>query len=110
MCGIAGYFSKEPLHALEIFLESAVCALAKRGPDLQQTKILSPRVGFAHARLSIIDTSAGGNQPMSDASGRFTIIFNGEIFNFRELKQQFFADVKFHSSSDTEVLLHLFML
>ena len=109
MCGIAGYFSKEPAHQLEGYLQSAIKTLSKRGPDLQQTKILSPQVGFAHARLSIIDTSSIANQPMCDESGRFTIIFNGEIFNFRELKEKFLADVKFNSTSDTEVLLNLFI-
>ena len=109
MCGIAGYFSKQQNHFLDGFLAEAVKTLAKRGPDLQQTQTLSPNTGFAHARLSIIDTSAAGNQPMSDASGRFTIIFNGEIFNFRELHRQFLTDEKLNSSSDTEVLLHLFI-
>ena len=55
MCGIAGYFSKDLNHQLEGTLQSAIKTLAKRGPDSQQTKILSPQVGFAHARLSIID-------------------------------------------------------
>lgn len=109
MCGIAGYFSKETNHNYESFLSDAVNSLSKRGPDLQQTKILSPQIGFAHARLSIIDTSTVASQPMSDESGRFTIIFNGEIFNFRELKEKFLSNVKFHSTSDTEVLLHLFI-
>ncbi len=109
MCGIAGYFSKETNHNCESFLNDAVKSLSKRGPDLQQTKILSPQIGFAHARLSIIDTSTVASQPMSDASGRFTIIFNGEIFNYRELKEKFLRDVKFDSASDTEVLLHLFI-
>lgn len=109
MCGIAGYFSKESTHQLDGNLQSAIKTLAKRGPDSQQTKTLSPQVGFAHARLSIIDTSSIANQPMSDDSGRYTIIFNGEIFNFRELKEKFLADVKFNSTSDTEVLLNLFI-
>ena len=109
MCGIAGYFSKEQVHHLNNYLPAAIKALSKRGPDLQQTQILSPQVGFAHARLSIIDTSAIANQPMSDDTGRFTIIFNGEIFNYRELRKNFLSDVKFKSTSDTEVLLNLFI-
>ncbi len=109
MCGIAGYFSKETNHHYESFLNDAVKSLSKRGPDLQQTEVLSPQIGFAHARLSIIDTSTVASQPMSDASGRFTIIFNGEIFNYRELKEKFLRDVKFNSTSDTEVLLQLFI-
>lgn len=109
MCGIAGYFSKQPEHRLKEYLLKAVNTLSQRGPDLQQVKVLSPQVGLAHARLSIIDTSAIANQPMTDDTGRYTIVFNGEIFNYRELKKQFLADVSFHSSSDTEVLLHLYI-
>lgn len=109
MCGIAGYFSKQAEHRLHECLPKAISMLSQRGPDLQQAKILSPRVGLAHARLSIIDTSAVANQPMADDTGRFTLVFNGEIFNYRELKKQFLSDVTFHSSSDTEVLLHLYI-
>ncbi|MDB5282306.1 MAG: asnB, partial [Bacteroidota bacterium] len=109
MCGIAGYFSKQPVQPLEGFLAEAAKALGKRGPDLQQSKTLSAKVGFAHARLSIIDTSSAGNQPMADPGQRYTIIFNGEIFNYRELYRQFLTGEKLNSSSDTEVLLHLFM-
>src|ERR1043165_1478460 len=109
MCGIAGYFSKQPNHRLNVVLNEATKTLSLRGPDLQQVQIVSPEVGLMHARLSIIDTSSIANQPMSDASGRYTIIFNGEIFNFRELKQQFLSDVNFKSTSDTEVLLYLFI-
>lgn len=109
MCGIVGYFSKEATHKLEGALQCALPALNKRGPDSQQAQTLSPHVGFGHARLSIIDTSSIANQPMQDAGGRYTIIFNGEIFNFRELRQQFLPEVKFTSTSDTEVLLNLFI-
>jgi asparagine synthase (glutamine-hydrolysing) len=109
MCGIAGYFSKQPTHALAPHLHSALSALGKRGPDAQQAVTLSPQVGFGHARLSIIDTSSIANQPMVDDTGRYTIVFNGEIFNYRELKKQFLQGVKFNSTSDTEVLLHLYI-
>jgi asparagine synthase (glutamine-hydrolysing) len=109
MCGIVGYFSKTETE-LKAPLEAALRALNKRGPDKQVAQILSPQVGFGHARLSIIDTSEDGTQPMSDPSGRYTIIFNGEIFNYRDLKAQFLSDkTDFHSHSDTEVLLHLYM-
>ena len=108
MCGIAGYFSKKEGHELQGYLEQSIKTLNKRGPDLQRADVLSPRVGLAHARLSIIDTSSVANQPMQSESGRFTLIFNGEIFNFRELRQKFLSDVSFHSTSDTEVLLNLF--
>ncbi len=109
MCGIAGYFSKNANQQYQSYLEAGIQALSKRGPDCQQSIRLSPHVGFAHARLSIIDTTSIANQPMQDESGRYTIIFNGEIFNYRELKEEFLGNVKFHSTSDTEVLLNLFI-
>jgi asparagine synthase (glutamine-hydrolysing) len=110
MCGIAGYFSTKEQHHLHDALQSAITCLNKRGPDLQRAEVLSPHVGLAHARLSIIDTSEAGNQPMKDSSGRYTIVFNGEIFNYQELKNTYLAkDNSFNSTSDTEVLLHLYI-
>lgn len=108
MCGIVGYFSKAPAD-LKAPLDNALKALNKRGPDKQVSLILSPNVGFGHARLSIIDTTDHATQPMTDESGRYTIIFNGEIFNFLDIKKQFFPDKAFHSTSDTEVLLYLYI-
>lgn len=109
MCGIVGYFSK-PETDLRASIEKALVALNKRGPDKRVSAVLSPHVGFGHARLSIIDTSEGGTQPMTDASGRYTIIFNGEIFNYTELKETHLSGQSgFHSSSDTEVLLYLYI-
>jgi asparagine synthase (glutamine-hydrolysing) len=109
MCGIVGYFSLDRKHLLDSYLVRATQSLSKRGPDFQSTRILSSQVGFGHTRLSIIDNSTLGNQPMSDSSGRFTIVFNGEIFNYRELKKEFLSDISFVSASDTEVLLHLYI-
>ena len=108
MCGIAGYF-KQSNQDVSSYLNSAIVVLNKRGPDFATTKILDNLVGFAHARLSIIDTSAVAHQPMTDTSGRYTIVFNGEIFNYRELRQTYLQNVVFSSSSDTEVLLYLFI-
>lgn len=109
MCGIAGYFSKHEEHGYQSVLKEAIKTLSKRGPDVQNSLALSAKVGFAHARLSILDVSAAGNQPMQNAESTFTIIFNGEIFNFRELHRQFLGDIKMHSVSDTEVLLQLYI-
>ncbi|MBL9130552.1 MAG: asparagine synthetase B, partial [Verrucomicrobiaceae bacterium] len=81
-----------------------------RGPD-DEGRWISPsgRAAFAHTRLSILDLSAAGHQPMHDTSGRFTITFNGEIYNFRELRESLARDgVAFHTDSDTEVLLALY--
>ncbi len=108
MCGIVGYISKSAAD-LKTPLDNALKALNKRGPDKQVSQILSPNVGFGHARLSIIDTTDHATQPMTDETGRYTIIFNGEIFNFNELRTRFLSDKKFHSSSDTEVLLYLYI-
>ncbi|MCO5279677.1 MAG: asparagine synthase (glutamine-hydrolyzing) [Chitinophagales bacterium] len=108
MCGIAGYVLKQGAENYSTELEKALLQLAKRGPDAQNA-FYSGTVGLGHVRLSIIDTSQAANQPMSDKSGRYTIIFNGEIFNFKELKQQYLAHIQFATTSDTEVLLYLFI-
>src|SRR3970282_1784624 len=72
---------------------------------------LDDRVALGHRRLSIIDTSEAGNQPMWDLSGRYAIVFNGEIFNFQELRSQLQTrGIAFRSHSDTEVLLQLYIL
>lgn len=85
-------------------------ALEKRGPDFQDI-YLDEFVALGHRRLSIIDTRAIANQPMWDKSKRYGIVFNGEIFNYRELKAELEAEgVLFTSESDTEVLLNLFIL
>lgn len=108
MCGIAGYISRTGKDYTEP-LQQAVKALQKRGPDNQSIQHVSATTALAHARLSIIDTSSFAHQPMSDKSGRYTIVFNGEIFNYRELRKDHLSDVQFHTTSDTEVLLNLFI-
>jgi asparagine synthase (glutamine-hydrolysing) len=110
MCGIVGFFSCGHIGEAEKGLQESLKTLSQRGPDMQQSVLLTDRVGFGHARLSIIDTSNGGSQPMRDNSGRYTIVFNGEIFNYRELRHTFLQGVELHSTSDTEVLLALFAL
>lgn len=92
-----------------IHVTTATIALQKRGPDFHDVYI-DEFVGLGHRRLSIIDTSTAGNQPMWDESKRYGIVFNGEIFNYQELKKELEEDgVIFKSSSDTEVLLHLYI-
>lgn len=93
-----------------INVAAATQALAKRGPDFQDI-YTDGFVGLGHRRLSIIDTSEAGNQPMWDESKRYCIIFNGEIFNFKELRSELKSkEISFRSESDTEVLLKLYML
>lgn len=84
-------------------------SMEKRGPDFQDIYI-DEWVGLGHRRLSVIDTSANAHQPMWDESKRYCIVFNGEIFNYQQLKKNLEANgATFHSQSDTEVLLQLFI-
>ncbi len=110
MCGITGVYAFNEIgRFFTINLFAANDTLAHRGPDTGNT-FVEGFVGLGHRRLSIIDTSSGGNQPMSDPTRRYTIVFNGEIFNFLELKAELEGKgVTFKSTSDTEVLLHLYM-
>lgn len=110
MCGITGIFAFNLLGKLnKIHVTAATMALEKRGPDFQDIHI-DEWVGLGHRRLSIIDTSECGHQPMWDASNRYCIVFNGEIFNYKPLRQELeAAGIAFRSHSDTEVLLNLFI-
>lgn len=110
MCGITGVFAFNLVGKFNmIHVTAATMALHKRGPDFQDVYI-DEFVGLGHRRLSIIDTSAVANQPMWDANKRYSIVFNGEIFNYRELREELEAGgVSFFSASDTEVLLNLFI-
>lgn len=108
MCGIAGIYSfKHQSEDYKSALEHASNCLIHRGPDAGNT-FFDDTVGLAHRRLIIIDLSQVANQPMHDESLRYSIIFNGEIFNFQELKKSLQQKgVSFFSHSDTEVLLKL---
>jgi asparagine synthase (glutamine-hydrolysing) len=108
MCGIFGIVSRDSSLSLEL-LEKAARSLAHRGPDDSGTILLNAaglEIGFAHTRLSIIDLSPLGHQPMHDPVTGSWIVFNGEIYNFRELRQELeSAGAEFRSHSDTEVVL-----
>ncbi len=110
MCGITGVFAFNLVGKFNmIHVTAATMALHKRGPDFQDVYI-DEFVGLGHRRLSIIDTSSAANQPMWDREKRFCIVFNGEIFNYQELKKELETQgVCFSSSSDTEVLLNLYI-
>ena len=108
MCGIVGFAGREPIP--EEQLAAMRETLAHRGPDDSGLWYSAGReAGLAHRRLSIIDLSACGHQPMHDASGRLHIDFNGEIYNFLELRAELEnRGHAFRSQSDTEVILEAF--
>ncbi len=109
MCGIVGYILKDQeSKALQSNLNNAIQSLAKRGPDARGA-FYHHHCGLGHTRLSIIGLSEKGNQPMSDCSGRYTIIYNGEIYNYQALKKKLEHKHAFKSNTDTEVLLYLFI-
>lgn len=100
MCGIAGILGKD---TREERVRPMVAAIAHRGPDGEGIQRF-PFGVFGHRRLSIIDLSEAGRQPMSSADGRFIITFNGELYNYRELRDEL-SDYPFQSHTDTEVIL-----
>lgn len=108
MCGIAGFFrlDNSPLpEASRHWLQDMTNAMVHRGPDGEGLWVDGP-VALGHRRLSIIDLCAGG-QPMSDVSGRVTVTFNGEIYNFEHLREELTQrGCAFRTRSDTEVILH----
>jgi asparagine synthase (glutamine-hydrolysing) len=107
MCGIAGILNQEPAPCA-LALERLQAGLRHRGPD-DAGLWLSPsgQAGLAHTRLAVIDLSPAGHQPM--IAGDQVIVFNGEIYNFRELRAELeAAGVELRTQSDTEVLLHLY--
>ncbi|HEX7517214.1 MAG TPA: asparagine synthase (glutamine-hydrolyzing) [Chthoniobacterales bacterium] len=107
MCGIAGFFGDfEPTR-----LAAMNATIAHRGPDDSDVWWdESQRIGFAHRRLSIIDLSSAGRQPMWDTAKRAVIVYNGEIYNYRELARDLRRDgFRFNSATDTEVILNLYL-
>jgi len=107
MCGIAGIFHyDDPSRPIdEGVLTAMTDSLAHRGPD-GEGMWTAPGVGLGHRRLAIIDLSEGGRQPMLDETGSLVITFNGEIYNFRELRAELETKGhRFRSNSDTEVIL-----
>jgi asparagine synthase (glutamine-hydrolysing) len=110
MCGIAGFVRREVAADLCPSLERMHQAIGHRGPD-DRGVWRSPggHALYAHTRLSILDPSPAGHQPMQIDDGRYTITYNGEIFNFAALRESLLqSGVPFRSNSDTEVLLRLY--
>jgi asparagine synthase (glutamine-hydrolysing) len=109
MCGINGIIHFDENRKIdEAQLTLMRDVLAHRGPDDKGAYVFN-NVGLGHRRLSILDTSTAGHQPFSTPDGRFTIVFNGEIYNFKEFYAELISKgFSFHSNSDTEVLLYLY--
>lgn len=123
MCGIAGIITREPREQ-GVWLEAACEGMASRGPDGQglvwwrdgaswktgHEGREASRVALGHRRLAILDLSPRGHQPMLDPSGRFALTYNGEIYNYVELRRELEQQGEiFRSETDTEVLLRLLM-
>ncbi len=108
MCGIAGFTGKNIQHHVKSeIINDMIRELKFRGPDSNGVYTNSECV-LGHTRLSVIDLLSG-NQPMSDITGRYTIVYNGEVYNYQELKKRLLnKGYKFKTNSDTEVIVYLF--
>lgn len=106
MCGIAGIYNKSGMAVDSSTIRSMCDAMVHRGPDAGGY-LTEDGIALGHRRLSIIDLSDAANQPFTDASGRYTLVFNGELYNYREVRNMLPA-YPFRTSSDTEVLVAAF--
>ena len=105
MCGVAGFVRLDGAPASRELLRAMTDRIAHRGPDGEGQWVEGP-VGLGHRRLAIIDTSPAGAQPMHSADGRYVLSYNGEVYNFRELRAELErAGHRFRSEGDTEVVL-----
>ncbi len=106
MCGITGYISSEQINA-----SAMLNVLKHRGPDNHHgysDHTFQKEIFLGHTRLSILDLSSNGNQPMLSDDKQVVLVFNGEIYNFEELRNRFLKSESFHSKTDTEVVLKLY--
>ncbi len=110
MCGICGYISKKRITEEQLRIMNDT--MYHRGPDDSGVEIYSGAddyvIGFAQRRLSILDLSPLGHQPMHSENGRISVVYNGEIFNYRELKEEL-SDYEFKSNCDTEVIIAAYL-
>jgi asparagine synthase (glutamine-hydrolysing) len=107
MCGICGivYFTQEKVRRDQI--KSMMAVVKHRGPD-DEGVFIKDNVGLGHVRLSIIDLSSAGHQPMFDVSGRYCLLHNGEVYNYLELKRELSPKYDFVTHTDTEVILYAY--
>ena len=105
MCGFSGFYSKHAFQNVELIIQRMNAVIKHRGPDDSGFWFdIEQGIHLGHQRLSIIDLSAAGHQPMLSASGRLVIVFNGEIYNHLELRRQL-SNTSWRGQSDTETLL-----
>lgn len=111
MCGIAGIIANKQIPKSDILAMTS--ALSHRGPDAQDVFVnANANVALGHTRLSVLDLSLIANQPMRSPDGRYVIVFNGEVYNYKALRQELLktnGELKFITHSDTEVILHGFI-
>ncbi len=109
MCGITGFFDLDGQPASPVVLRRMTDAVAHRGPD-GEGYYTDGGVALGHRRLAIIDLSAAGHQPMQSSDGRYVITYNGEVYNFQELRAELEGlGARFRSRTDSEVLLNAFL-
>jgi len=107
MCGIFGILTDQKTTPSKVKLNASVALVGHRGPDAAVIHN-EPGLGLAHARLSLVDTAARSNQPFWDETRRYCLVYNGEIYNFRALREELEALGRtFRTTSDTEVLLQM---
>jgi asparagine synthase (glutamine-hydrolysing) len=104
MCGISGIINPSGDRDLSPVIRRINTAMAHRGPDAEEFYLQERTVALGHRRLSILDLSTAANQPYTDASGRYVMVYNGEIYNFAEIKPQL-ACYPFKTTGDTEVVI-----
>src|SRR5262249_20244038 len=105
MCGIAGIYCFREGLDLTSAIEAMLSRIARRGPDDGGVHSL-PGLALGHRRLSILDLSSAGHQPMVSGSGRYAVSFNGEIYNYADLRKELDLDSScLRSRTDTEILL-----
>lgn len=103
MCGIAGIYSKYEISQLSKRVHEMNNSIIHRGPDFGSFYLFHDKLALGHRRLTIIDKNEHSNQPMHTESGTWHIVFNGEIYNFKEIKKN--LNYKFKTNSDTEVII-----
>jgi asparagine synthase (glutamine-hydrolysing) len=107
MCGIAGFYSTNADFS-EQNLKEMTDTIAHRGPDAAGY-FYKNTIGLGHRRLSVLDLSESANQPMTSDCGRYTIIYNGEIYNYKEIRAKIIPEQKLKTTTDTEVILYAFI-